>query len=176
MHHFEKHPLRFSSFECIWGEGSCLSATTPSDLPLIASVSLSVLKSNPIRYTYVTVPATAIVVRVHLTSSAVIRASRARGGADSCVSSFYETHTVVAVVVVVVVYVKCGAKFSSASARTAIQRVYPNMQAIPQTRHRAKQTKKKLPFTPSGFNYVTDLCGPNKRITMVRMYEIELRV
>lgn len=154
-------------------------ATTSLDLPLIASVSLSVLKSNPIRYTYVTVPATAIVARVHLTLSAVIRASRARGGADSCVSSFYDTHAVAAVVVVVVVvYVKCGAKFSSASAETAIQTVHPDIQAIPQTRHRAKQTNKQktLPFTPSGFNYVTDLCGQNKRITMVRMYEIELGV
>lgn len=79
----------------------------PLDLPLIASVSLSVLKSNPIRCTYVTVPATTIVVRVHLTLLAVIRASQARGGADSCVSSFYHMHAVVAVVVVVVVvYVK----------------------------------------------------------------------
>lgn len=155
-----------------------MSTTTPLDLALIASVSLSVLKSNPIRYAYVTVPATAIVVRVHLTLLAVIRASRARGGADSCVSSFYETPAVVAVVVVVV-YVKCGAKFSSASARTANQTVCPNIQAIPRTRHRAKQTKanhKKLPFSPSGFKYVTDLCGQNKRITMVRMYEIELGV
>lgn len=125
-----------------------MSATTPLDLPLIASVSLSVLKSNPIRYTYVTVPATPIVVIVHLTLSAVIRASRARGGADSCISSFYETHAVSAVVVVVVVYVKCGSKFNSTSARTAIQTVYPNIQAIPQTRHRAKQinTEKKSPF------------------------------
>lgn len=51
-------------------------------------MSLSVLKSNPIRYTYVTVPATAIVVRVRLTLSAVIRAISARGGADSCASNF----------------------------------------------------------------------------------------
>lgn len=58
------------------------------DLPLIASMSLSVLKSNPIRYTYVTVPATAIVVRVRLTLSAVIRAISACRGADSCASNF----------------------------------------------------------------------------------------
>lgn len=88
-------------------------------------------------------------------------------------------HAGVAVVVVVVVFnVKCGAKFSSTAARMAIQTVYPNIQAIPQTLQRAKQNKKKqqLPFTPPGFNYVTDLCGQNEKITMVRMYEIELGV
>lgn len=53
-------------------------------------------------------------------------------------------HAVVAVVVVVVVFnVKCGAKFSSTAARMAIQTVYPNIQAIPQTLQRAKQNKTK---------------------------------
>lgn len=86
-------------------------------------------------------------------------------------------HAVIAVVLVAVVFnVNCGAKFSSTPARMAIQTVYPNIQAISEPLQKAKQTKKTLPFTLPGFNYVTDLCGQNKKITMVRMYEIELGV
>lgn len=48
-------------------QSSYLSELNSLDLSLMASMSLSVVKFNPIRYTYITVPATAIVVRVHLT-------------------------------------------------------------------------------------------------------------
>lgn len=73
------------SFQGVRGESSCLSAAPyPLDLPLVASVSLSALKSNPIRYTYVTVPATAIVARVRLTLSAGSRASGASPVLRNC--------------------------------------------------------------------------------------------
>lgn len=52
------------------------------------------LKSNPICYTYVTVPAFTIVVKVHLTLSAVIRTNRARGGLTAVSANRHHGHFV----------------------------------------------------------------------------------
>lgn len=52
------------------------------------------LKSNPICYIYVTVPAFTIVVKVHLTLSAVIRTNRARGGLTAVSANRHHGHFV----------------------------------------------------------------------------------
>lgn len=52
------------------------------------------LKSNPVCYIYVTVPAITIVVKVHLTLSAVIRKNRARGGLTAVSANRHHGHFV----------------------------------------------------------------------------------
>lgn len=146
------------------------------------------LKSNPICCTYVTVPAFTIVVKVHLTLSAVIKTKRARGGLTAVSANRHHGHFVKCKcffflpVLSMLLYLVTPAAmmavqtfihiFSTEWGRKFSWVISQTQASLPRYRQAARE-KASFLFSP-GFNYVTDLCGKNKKITMVRMYEIEL--